>query len=123
MNVTAATNDATPELTPGSVICPMDALVPNSGVSALVGDVPMALFYLPDETPSVYALDNLDPFSGARVLGRGIVGDKAGELVVASPIYKQHFSLLTGRCLEDASVQLAVYPVAVSGEQLVIAES
>lgn len=121
MNATAATNNGGAELTPGSPICSMDALVPNSGVSALVNGVPMALFYLPDENPSVYALDNLDPFSGARVLGRGIVGDKAGELVVASPIYKQHFSLRTGLCLEDTSVQIPVYPVAVSGDQLVIA--
>jgi nitrite reductase/ring-hydroxylating ferredoxin subunit len=32
---------------------------------------------------------------------RGIIGDLQGERVIASPIYKQHFSLATGRCLED----------------------
>ena len=41
----------------------------------------------------VYALDNFDPHSGANVLSRGIVGDLSGELVVASPVYKHHFSL------------------------------
>lgn len=34
-------------------------------------------------------------------MSRGIIGDLQGERVIASPIYKQHFSLATGRCLED----------------------
>lgn len=102
------------------VICPVKALVANSGVAALVDDVALAIFYLPNETPSVYAIANYDPFSQAGVLSRGIVGDQEGELVVASPVYKQHFSLKTGRCLEDASVQVAVYPVSIRGDLLVL---
>ena len=53
------------------------------------------------------------------MLSRGIVGDKNGEFVVASPIYKQHFSLLTGQCLEDPTVQVSVYRVVVEGNELV----
>jgi nitrite reductase/ring-hydroxylating ferredoxin subunit len=30
--------------------------------------------------------------------------------VIASPIYKQHFSLATGRCLEDKDQKLLVFP-------------
>ena len=56
---------------------------------------------LPRAATRVYAIGNHDPASGANVLARGIVGDIGGELVVASPIYKQHFSLITGRCLEE----------------------
>jgi len=104
----------------GKVICGVAALVPNSGVAALVDDVSMALFYLPGEEPNVYAVANLDPFSGASVLSRGIVGDKNGELVVASPIYKQHFSLATGQCLEDPSVQIAVFDVMIRGDAVVL---
>ena len=52
-----------------------------------------------------------DPFSRANVLSRGIVGDVKGELVVASPVYKQHFSLASGLCLEDAAVRVCVFPV------------
>ncbi len=53
---------------------------------------------------------NQDPFSKAFVMSRGILGDLQGERVVASPIYKQHFSLATGRCLEDKDQKLLVFP-------------
>ena len=102
-----------------TVICSISKLVANSGVAVLVGDTSMAVFYLPEQSPQIYAIDNFDPFSQARVLSRGIVGDKNGELVVASPIYKQHFSLLTGQCLEDPTVQVPVYRVVVEGNELV----
>jgi NAD(P)H-dependent nitrite reductase small subunit len=64
----------------------------------------------------VHAIGNHDPFSRANVLSRGIVGDLKGELVVASPVYKQHFSLASGRCLEDPSVRLQVYLTCREGE-------
>ena len=66
-------------------------------------------------------MGNRDPFSGANVLSRGIVGDLKGELVVASPVYKQHFSLLTGRCVEDAAVRIPVYGARVE-EGFVVVE-
>src|SRR3546814_17203254 len=49
---------------------------------------------------AVLAIEDLDPFSGAAVLSRGIVGDVDGEPVVASPVYTQRFSLHTGACLD-----------------------
>jgi len=54
------------------------------------------------------------------VLSRGIVGDIKGELVVASPLYKQHFSLLTGKCLEDDSASVPVYEVVLDGDKVLI---
>src|SRR5258708_9279809 len=92
-------------------VCPLEDIVPNTGVCALVRGRQIAIFRLDDD--SVYALDNGDPFSGASVLARGIVGDLKGELVVASPVYKQHFSLVSGRCVEDAAVQIPVYRARV----------
>ncbi|MCK5770990.1 nitrite reductase small subunit NirD [Algiphilus sp.] len=92
-------------------ICPVDAIVPDTGVCALVDGKQIAIFRLDDGT--VRAIDNHDPFSGANVLSRGIVGGLEGERVVASPIYKQHFSLATGRCLEDAGNSVDAYPVKV----------
>jgi nitrite reductase (NADH) small subunit len=77
-----------------------------------------AIYRMSDD--SVHALDNLDPFSKANVLSRGIVGDLTGEVVVASPVYKQHFSLTTGQCLEDPEVRVAVYPVTVEDGYVVI---
>ena len=92
-------------------VCRLEDIVPNTGVCALVGERQVAVFRLDDD--SVYAIDNHDPFSRANVLSRGIVGDLKGELVVASPVYKQHFSLATGQCLEDPNVRIPVYRVRV----------
>src|SRR6185436_19571570 len=86
-----------------------DDIVPNTGVCARVDGRQVAIFRLDDD--SLYALDNYDPISRANVLSRGIVGDVKGELVVASPVYKQHFSLATGQCLEDGAVRIPAYPV------------
>ena len=49
---------------------------------------------------SLYAIDNIDPISGASILSRGIVGDADGTPTVASPMYKQRFDLRSGRCLD-----------------------
>src|SRR5215510_2174652 len=92
-------------------VCPLEDIVPNAGVAALVGGEQVAVFRLDDD--SVHAVGNFDPFSRANVLSRGIVGDLKGEVVVASPVYKQHFSLLSGRCLEDAAVRIPVYAARV----------
>ena len=96
------------------VVCRLTDIVPNTGVCALVGGRQVAVFRLDDD--SVYAIDNYDPISGANVLSRGIVGDLKGELVVASPVYKQHFSLATGQCLEDPEVCVPVYAVRIEKE-------
>ncbi len=56
-------------------------------------------------------MSNHDPFSGANVLSRGIVGDRAGDPKIASPIYKHTFNLRTGVCYEDSTVRLDVYRV------------
>ena len=92
-------------------VCRLEDIVPNTGVCALVGGRQVAVFRLDDG--SVHAVDNHDPFSRANVLSRGIVGDVKGELVVASPIYKQHFRLVTGECIEDPGVRIAVFGVRV----------
>jgi len=97
-------------------VCALEDIVPNTGVCALIGERQIALFRLDDDR--VFALDNQDPFSKANVLSRGIVGDLKGELVVASPVYKQHFSLATGGCLEESEVKVEVHPARVEGGQV-----
>ena len=99
-------------------VCKLNDIVPNTGVCALAGGRQIAVFRLDDD--SVYAIDNHDPFSRANVLSRGIVGDLKGELVVASPVYKQHFSLATGQCLEDAGVRLVVFPARIEGDSVLV---
>ena len=56
----------------------------------------------------------MDPFSGASVLSRGIVGDREGRPTVASPdTHKQIFELATGMCLDDPGVSVPTYPARV----------
>jgi assimilatory nitrate reductase catalytic subunit len=87
-------------------------------VCALVGGEQVAVFRLADG--SVHAVGNRDPFSRANVLSRGIVGDLKGEVVLASPVYKQHFSLATGRCQEDPSVRIPVYAARIEEGHVVV---
>lgn len=101
-------------------VCGLSDLVPGSGVAALIGGRQVALFYLPDENPSLYAIDNWDPLGGANVLSRGIVGDVAGRLVVASPLYKQHFDLQTGACLEQPEHSVGVHACALRGDRVMV---
>ena len=99
-------------------ICPLDRLLPGRGVAARLGDDQVALFRVPAAGggDTVFALGNRDPFSGAQVLARGIVGDAAGVPKVASPLYKQAFDLRTGACLDDPAVSVPSYPVRVGDD-------
>jgi len=100
-------------------VCSIDDLQPNSGICALVEGQQVAIFYLPDQA-AVYAVGNYDPFSHANVLSRGMVGDLGGQLMVASPMYKQHFNLMTGVCLEDESVKIPVYENKIDRRRVLI---
>jgi nitrite reductase (NADH) small subunit len=93
-------------------VCKLVDLQPDSGVCALVAGLQIALFYMPEES-IVYAISNYDPIGRANVLSRGIIGDINNQPVVASPLYKQHFNLNTGVCLEDENITLPVYPVRI----------
>jgi len=98
---------------PGGVwrdICAADDILLHAGVCALVEDRQVAIFRT---ASGFFAIDNRDPAAGANVLSRGIVGDLQGQLVVASPLYKHHFNLATGRCLEDPALGVATWSVRV----------
>lgn len=93
--------------------CRYDFLIPNRGVGVLLPDgAQAALFKLDDG--SLHAVGNIDPFSGAAVMSRGIVGDRAGRPTVQSPIKKQAFALDDGSCLDDPDVALPVYPTRIT---------
>jgi nitrite reductase (NADH) small subunit len=97
-------------------VCRLDQLQPGRGVAALLDGRQVALFRRVDPSGAdlVHAIDNVDPCSGAAVLSRGIVGDRQGEPVVASPLYKQAFSLLTGQCLDQPGHQVEVHNVRMT---------
>jgi NAD(P)H-dependent nitrite reductase small subunit len=104
--MSAANN--TVEIDNWETVCQFDELKENIGVCVLVDKKQIAIFRMLG-SKELYAIDNHDPFSNANVISRGICGDIKGQPIVASPIYKQHFDLITGRCLEDDSVILQTY--------------
>ena len=93
-------------------ICAFEDLVENSGICALVDGQQVAVFLLELQgEQQIYAVGNYDPVGEANVLSRGIVGSLGEQIVVASPLYKQHFDLTSGQCLEQPEVVIPVYGV------------
>lgn len=91
-------------------VCDLDRLLPGRGVAALLPDGnQVALFR--DRAGKLYAVDNRDPFGGAAVLSRGLIGSHQGRPFVASPLLKQRFDLESGQCLDDETVSIATYEV------------
>ncbi|MBP6495355.1 MAG: nitrite reductase small subunit NirD [Psychrobacter sp.] len=108
-------------------ICNLNDIIPETGVCALVDGKQIAIFRTKHN--HLFALDNYDPFSQANVLSRGLIGgttvtNDAGIdeaiLYVASPIYKQRFNLATGQCLDDESIKLNTYQVALNDDDVVV---
>jgi nitrite reductase (NADH) small subunit len=97
-------------------VCDYDDLMPENGACALVDGKQIALFRTHDGR--LYALSNRDPFSGAYVLARGIVGSRADRPTVASPMFKQVFDLTTGRCLDDPAVGVPTYRIRRQGARV-----
>jgi len=92
-------------------VCRVDQLSVDVGVAALVGGQQVALFRL--DVEEIRAISNLDPYSRANVLSRGIVGSRGEAVFVASPMYKQSFDLRTGHCLDDPAVCVPTFDVRV----------
>lgn len=90
-------------------VCRYTELLPGRGVAALVDGAQIAVFRTAGG--DLYALGNLDPYSNAHVISRGVTGTRDGTPTVASPMYKHVFDLRTGVCLDDPAVALPTYPV------------
>ncbi|TQV77561.1 nitrite reductase small subunit NirD [Aliikangiella marina] len=90
-------------------VCNKSDLVINSGVCALVDNHQVAIFGVQSDDLKIYAISNYDPIGKAHVLYRGIVGSINDEPVVASPLFKQHFSLTSGQCIEDDSSHVRTF--------------
>ncbi|WP_406860795.1 nitrite reductase small subunit NirD [Streptomyces sp. HUAS MG47] len=91
-------------------VCETSRLTPGRGVAALLPDGRQAALFT-DRAGRTYAIENRDPFTGAQVLSRGLLGSAGGRPFVASPLLKQRFDLETGKCLDDDEVSVAVFPV------------
>lgn len=97
-----------------TVVCRLDDLVPERGAAVLLGSEQVAVFRVDDgDRVRVHAVGNRDPFGGANVIARGIVGTLDDRWYVASPLHKQRFDLETGACLDADDVALPTWVVDV----------
>jgi nitrite reductase (NADH) small subunit len=104
-------------------ICKTGDILPNIGVCALFEGQQVAIFKVTDSSgiEQLFAINNYCPFSESNTISRGLVGSLDGKIVIASPIYKQHFDLSTGICVEDESVKINTYPVRLEGGTIQLA--
>lgn len=101
-------------------VCALNDISLDTGVCALVNEQQVAIFR-PAASNEVFAINNFDPIGKANVLSRGLICDVKGMLTVASPLYKQHYSLTTGACLEDATVSITTYQTKIENERVFVA--
>jgi nitrite reductase (NADH) small subunit len=107
------------QLNTWNAVCAFDEIVPGTGVCALLNGRQVAVFRVGEE--QLFAIDNYAPNSNAAVLSRGLVGSLGERVVVASPIYKHHFDLATGECLEAPEHSVRVHAVRNENGQLLVA--
>lgn len=113
----AATNTAEKADAEWVTVCSKDDLIPDSGLCALVNGQQIALFFS-KRLDEVFAIGNYDPIGKANVLSRGIIGSIGDDVVVASPLYKQHFNLRTGECIDNTEYKVPAYPVQIVDGQV-----
>ena len=102
-------------------VCAIGDILPNTGICALVGGRHVAIFHVDGANDRLFAIDNVDPHAGASVLSRGLVGSLGDRVVVASPLYKHHFDLRSGECLEAPERSVPAYPVRVDNDTVLVA--
>ncbi|WP_307781292.1 nitrite reductase (NAD(P)H) small subunit [Agilicoccus flavus] len=103
-------------------VCALSDLLPERAAAALVDGVQIALVRLPDD--SVHAVGQHDPYCGANVMSRGLVGstwvDGVEVATLQSPMYKQAFAVATGRAVADPSVRLGSWEVHVRDGRVLV---
>jgi len=91
-------------------ICDLNDIAPDTGVCALVAGQQVAVFRQAS-TDRLFAVGNYDPVGDANVLSRGLLAQLGDKFTVASPLYKQHYCLSSGVCLENSELSIPVYEV------------
>jgi len=104
-----------------TLVCDLNEIVPNTGVCALVDGEQVAVFHVSDGATRVFAIGNYDPNAEAAVLSRGLIGSLGERLVVASPIYKHHFDLQTGACIEVPEHSVSSFAARIEHGQVWVA--
>lgn len=101
-----------------TAVCAIDDILPDTGVCARVEQRHVAIFRVGADR--FFAIDNFDPKSQASVLSRGLVGNLGQRLVVASPLYKHHFDLSSGECLEAPEHSVRAYAVRADHQRVLV---
>lgn len=101
-------------------VCDESDLIAGTGLCALLGEEQVAIFKTRKDK-KIFAVSNYDPIGKANVLSRGITGSLGEAVVVASPLYKQHFNLATGECLEDSEQSIKTYSVRIESGKVQLA--
>ncbi|MCX4025771.1 nitrite reductase small subunit NirD [Endozoicomonas sp. SM1973] len=103
-------------------VCDLSDIPPDSGICIFYQNQQIALFNI-SVVNKVYAVSNYDPIGKANVMSRGIIGSVGESLVVASPLFKHHFNLITGECIEEPGVYLKTYDVRTTKNKVEIREN
>ena len=98
---------------------PRENFPPDGGIAVRCQGRQLAVFYFADRD-EWYATDNRCPHKGDMVLGRGLIGDKSKEPIVACPMHKKVFSLRDGRCLTDEQYSVNIYPVKIADGRVLL---
>jgi nitrite reductase (NADH) small subunit len=104
-----------------SPVCTLDDILPNTGICALVNQRHVAVFHVKGHPQALFAIDNFDPNTQASVLSRGLVGNLGERIVVASPLYKNHFDLRSGECLEAPEHSVRAHAVRIEDGRVHVA--
>lgn len=114
-------------------LCALADLDPERGAGALLGDTQVAVFRLSDD--SVRVVQQLDPYSGANVMSRGLVGttrataadgEERDVATVTTPMLKQVWNLETGEVLDSGGKPkkpLAVFAAEVRDGRVLVADA
>lgn len=95
-------------------VCKVSQIAPDTGVCALVDGKQVAIFKQA-RSEQLFAIGNYDPAGKANVLSRGMLAELDGKMTIASPMYKHHFCLESGVCLENSELAVPVYQVRDNG--------
>lgn len=111
--MTTSTSNWTP-------VCDLADISPNTGICALVNQQQVAIFR-PAPEARLYAIGNYDPAGKANVLSRGLLAHLNGRWSVASPLYKQHYCLDDGSCVENPDLKVPVFDVRINDGKVEVA--
>ncbi len=104
-----------------TTVCDVEAIGLDEAVLALVDGEQVAV--VRTAGGEVFAVDQRDPYSGAHVMARGIVGTRGDRPCLVSPMYKQVFDLRTGACLDTVGGEervLPTWPVRVEAGRVLV---